>query len=170
MMAVNLSHFNAQTLKHLASIAVDLSHYRIYNNHIPVAEANRIERPILSKVSLDGIVELQHYHIIVGIESSMFDVPYEIRNLTHRPITINQSPLIFETPIFGRSLAQTPINVMPGRNSSLMVVTLPDSLIKECGPWWNLVVTKDEFVVIPDVLKIRYNSVNVLNTILGKRY
>jgi hypothetical protein len=168
-MAVNLSRFSAQTLRYLASMAVETSPFKVYDR-IPVAEANEKQHPILSRASLDGIAELQHYHLIVGIEAALYNVPYEIRYLTHRPITINQSSLVFETPIFGRSLAQTPINVIPGRHSSLMVVTLPDSLIEECKPWWNLVDSLDEFTVIPDVLKIRYNSVNVLNTILGKRY
>ena len=151
-------------------MAIELSPYLTLASHIPSLEANKRQQPILSRESLDGIVELQHYNLIVGIEASLFNVPYEIRNLTHRPITINQSSLTFETPIFGRSLAQTPINVVPGRNSALLVVTLPDSLIKECGSWWELVKSPEEFVVIPDVLKIRYNSVNILNTILGKRY
>ena len=167
---MNLSQFNAQTLSRLASMAVELSSCRSYNNYIPKIEANKRQKPILSRVSLDGIVELQHYHLIVGIQASLFNVPYEIRNLTHRPITINQSSLMFETPIFGRSLAQTPINVVPGRESALLVVTLPDSMIKECGTWWELANSTEEFVVIPDVLKIKYNSVNVLNTILGKQY
>ncbi len=151
-------------------MAVELSPCRTYDNYIPKLEANKRDQPILSRASLDGIVELQHYHLIVGIQASLFNVPYEIRNLTHLPITINQASLTFTTPIFGRSLAQTPINVMPGRNSALLVVTLPDSLIKECGPWWELVNSSEEFVVIPDVLKIRYNSVNVLNTIFPKWY
>ena len=169
-MAVNLSQFNAQTLRRLAGMAVELSPRLTYDSHIPRIEANIRQQVILSREPLDGIVELQHYHLIVGIQASLFNVPYEIRNLTHRPITINQSTLMFETPIFGRALAQTPINVVPGHNSSLLVVTLPDTLVKECGSWWNLVNSPEAFIVISDILKIKYNSVNVLNTILGKQY
>lgn len=164
-MAVNLFRFNAQTLRYLASMTVETSPFKVYDR-IPVAEANEKQHPILSRASLDGIAELQHYHIVN--RNDMYNVPYEIRYLTHRPITINQSSLVSETPIFGRSLAQIPINVIPGCHSSFMVVTLPDSLIEECKPWWKLVVSSEEFAVIPDVLKIKYNSVNMLNTILGE--
>ena len=171
-MSLNFSKFGADTLRNIANLSVrvpELS-FNSYNRINPQKVANEYDRPVMTRESLDGIVELQHYHLIVGIEANSMHIPYEIRNLTHRPITVNTNPLIFKTPIFGRSLAQTPVNVIPGRNSGLLVVTLPDSLIEECGEWWNLVNSEEEFEIIPDVLKIRYNSVNVLNTILNKRY
>jgi len=170
---MNLTQFSPCTLKHIASLAVSVSSFTVhsYNNVIDSRQlANKHNQTVLTRVSLEGIVELQKYDFILGIEASPVNIPYEIRDLTHRPITINSRSLIFQTPIFGKCLNQTPVNIIPGRGSSLLVATLPDSLIKECGSWWDLVDSTEEFTIIPEVLNIKYNSVNILNTILGKQY
>ena len=171
-MSVNFSRFNANTLISLANLAINVPPYpgSCYNRPSPRSLAEKYGRPVLTREPLDGIIELQNYHLILGIEANPTNVPYEIRYLTHRPITINAQSLMFKTPIYGRSLAQTPINVIPGGDSNLLVVTLPQSLIEECGDWWYVVNSDEEYEIIPEVLKIKYNSVNVLNTILNKRY
>ena len=167
---MNFGTFSPKTLKNIVNSAKVLNSCPRFRT-VPLRDiANKEKSIILTRESLEGIIELQKYDIVVGIESDRRNVPYEIRNLTHRPIKINHPTLTFKTPIFSKVLAQTPINVVPGGGSNLLVVTLPDFMIEQCGSWWNLVDSEHEHVIISDVLRIKYNSVNVLNTFLEKQY
>nr|QBK85431.1 MAG: hypothetical protein LCMAC101_00180 [Marseillevirus LCMAC101] len=166
---VDISQFNAKTLQYLASLAIPIEKDPVLSYTDPKEQANERGVPILSTWFVND--RMNRSELIVGIKVPPIMLPCQLCGLSVPPIEINQPEIIFETPIFSEVLDEcgyTPHIKTKSRSKKtpeFLIVTLPDSLIEECGSWWKFVNSSEEFTIIPGALKIKYNIVNIMEIV-----
>ena len=171
---IDLSQFNSETLKYLVSIAKPIiddpvSYYTYPNN-----QADERNIPIISKWPVNG-GRINRHHFIIGIEASKEVLPCKIKNfVTWDSFEITEEITMFETPLFTDTLDECGYNPYISRKLpkdcevNFLIMTLPLSLIKKCGKWWNYIDTDEKFTILSSVPKIKYTIVNNISPVWEK--